>query len=116
MPRDGDLTRTVGKGLTDAGQHTIKTRTKVRAATHKSALVSEADLDLVVDTLNIHLSVGNFCRQSAANLLVFTLRDILTLLRIGAFRAVEGLLLCSGRPQHLHLGHNLGLCLRDLGK
>ena len=84
MPGDRDLAGTICKCLPDTRQNAIKAAAEVCTATNESALISEADLYLVVDALNVHLTVCNFCRQSTANLLVLTLSYILTLLRIRA--------------------------------
>ena len=79
---DGDLAGAVCQGLANTSQHAVEASTQISAATNECALVRKADFDLVIDALNIDLAISNLGSQPTADLLIFTLRNVLTLLSI----------------------------------
>ena len=84
MTSYSDLAGTVYQSLTHTGQYAIETGAQISAATHERALVREADFYFVINALNIDLTIGDLGRQPTADLLIFTLGDVLALLSIAA--------------------------------
>ena len=82
MTGDSDLARAVCQGLTNTGQNAIEAGAQISAATYECALVCKADSYFVIDTFNIDLAIGNLGGQPTADLLIFTLSNVLTLLSI----------------------------------